>query len=53
MGSKEINRRSFIKNTTAAGLGLSMIATPNILWGKDDRKVRMGLIGVGLRGRNH
>jgi predicted dehydrogenase len=53
MSTKEINRRSFIKNTTAAGIGLSVLSFPNILTGKDDRKVRIGLIGVGLRGRNH
>ena len=53
MAIKEINRRSFIKNSAVAGVGLSLISAPNLVWGKDDRKVRMGLIGVGLRGRNH
>ena len=53
MSTREINRRSFIKHTTAAGIGLSVLSFPNILTGKDDRKVRIGLIGVGLRGRNH
>ncbi len=32
---------------------MSVLLTPSILFGKDDRKVKMGLIGVGLRGRNH
>ncbi len=47
------NRRTFIKNSTAAGVGLSVFSAPSILFGKDDRKVKMGLIGTGLRGRNH
>lgn len=49
----EVNRRKFIKTTTAAGVGLSLMGFPNLVSGKDDRKVRMALIGVGLRGRNH
>jgi glycosyl hydrolase family 109/GFO/IDH/MocA oxidoreductase family protein len=49
----DINRRDFIRRGTAAGIGLSLISFPNIIFGKDDRKVKIGLIGVGLRGRNH
>ena len=49
----EVNRRKFIKTTTAAGVGLSLMGFPKLVSGKDDRKVRMALIGVGLRGRNH
>ncbi len=49
----EYSRRKFIQTGTAAGLGLSLLSIPNISFGKDDRKVRIGLIGVGLRGRNH
>lgn len=30
-----------------------MISSPAILFGKDDRKVKIGLIGLGLRGRSH
>jgi hypothetical protein len=48
----EINRRDFIKKSTVAGLGASFFA-PNLLTGKDDRKVRLGFIGVGLRGTDH
>ena len=48
----ELNRRDFIKKSTMAGLGVSFLA-PNILTGKDDRKVRLGFIGVGLRGTDH
>lgn len=50
---KGINRRTFIKNSALAGAGLTMISSPAILFGKDDRKVKIGLIGVGLRGRSH
>ena len=44
----KINRRTFIKKNTAAGIILSL--SPSILHGKDDRKVRLGFIGVGGRG---
>lgn len=49
----DIKRRDFIKSTSVAGLGLTVLGLPNFVFGKDDRKVKMGLIGVGLRGRNH
>ena len=49
----DISRRDFIRTGSAAGLGLSLLSFPNILSAKDDRKVKIGLIGVGLRGRNH
>ena len=49
----DISRRDFIRTGSAAGIGLSLLSFPTILMGKDDRKVKMGLIGVGLRGRNH
>ena len=49
----DISRRDFIRTGSAAGIGLSLLSFPTILLGKDDRKVRIGLIGVGLRGRNH
>lgn len=47
-----ITRRNFVKNTAAAGL-VASLGAPNILFGKDDRKVRLGFIGTGMRGRNH
>ena len=47
------NRRNFIKTTAAAGIGLSIIPS-GIVFGKDkDTKVRLGFIGVGLRGQSH
>jgi len=50
------NRRDFLKKTAAAGLGLSLASMPQFSIAadkKDDTKVGVGLIGVGLRGRNH
>ncbi len=47
-----LKRRDFLKTTAVASAGISMI-TPNILFGKDDRKVQLGFIGVGGRGRTH
>ena len=47
-----LKRRDFIKATAVAGAGISLM-TPNVLFGKDDRKVQLGFIGVGGRGRSH
>lgn len=50
------NRRDFIKKTAAAGLGLGLANMPQFSFAsdkKDDKLVGVGLIGVGLRGRNH
>ncbi|MCF7850022.1 MAG: hypothetical protein K9M45_14305, partial [Kiritimatiellales bacterium] len=44
----DIRRRTFINKGIAAGISLS--AAPAILHGKDDRRVRLGFIGVGGRG---
>jgi predicted dehydrogenase len=46
------SRRSFIKTAAAAGVGFSIL--PSQILAKDkDPKVRLGFIGVGLRGQNH
>lgn len=50
------NRRTFIKTAALAGFGALII--PNTLFGKSfefsaDRKVRIGLIGVGMRGQSN
>lgn len=45
---KPYSRREFIKTGAVAAAGLSVM--PNILLGNDDRKVRLGFVGVGLRG---
>ncbi len=55
-----MDRRSFIKASAIAGVGMSMPApslfgrgAPTILRARDDRTARLGFIGVGLRGREH
>jgi predicted dehydrogenase len=55
---KKINRRNFITTSALAGAGLSLPIsatasgeTPSFLQRKDDRKVNIGVIGVGERGR--
>lgn len=47
------SRRSFIKSTALAGVGLTLLPS-GMLFSKDkDPKARLGFIGVGLRGQNH
>ncbi|MCU0420203.1 MAG: Gfo/Idh/MocA family oxidoreductase [Cyclobacteriaceae bacterium] len=47
------NRRDFLKTTATAGVGLSILPAAAI-FGKDkEPRVRLGFIGVGLRGQNH
>lgn len=51
------SRRNFIKKTVIAGTGIAMM--PNISFGINsdffgkEEKIKIGLIGVGLRGTNH
>ena len=52
MNIKEIKRRDFIKSTAIAATG-TLIFPHTVLSKNDDRKVKIGLIGVGLRGRDH
>ncbi|MEQ9583371.1 MAG: twin-arginine translocation signal domain-containing protein, partial [Arenibacter sp.] len=48
-------RRNFIKKTAITGAGIALL--PNLSLGKglikDTQKLRVGVIGVGLRGTNH
>jgi predicted dehydrogenase len=55
MQSKNSSRRDFIKKSALAGLGFSLLPSlPGFSIGKDKNpKVRLGFIGVGLRGQNH
>lgn len=47
------SRRKFIKNTVASTVAFSILPS-GILFSKDkEPKVRLGFIGVGLRGQNH
>lgn len=46
------SRRSFIKNTAAAGAGLSLVS-PSLLFSETKKaKIRLGFIGTGERGRS-
>lgn len=47
-----MNRRNFVRNSTVGLAGLTIL--PNgMLFAKDKAVVKLGYIGVGLRGRNH
>ncbi|MDZ7614128.1 MAG: Gfo/Idh/MocA family oxidoreductase [Flavobacteriaceae bacterium] len=47
------SRRNFLKNTTAAGIGLSF--WPELLFSRNEKsaQLKVAMIGVGLRGTNH
>lgn len=47
------SRRTFIKKTTLAGVGISL--APGLTYGnwKTNDKLKIGMIGVGLRGTSH
>lgn len=47
------NRRNFIKTSAVASLGLSILPSGMVFSKDKDPKVRLGFIGVGLRGQNH
>ncbi len=54
--NKSTSRRDFIKTATLASFGALVL--PNSLFAyshdfKTDKKVRVGFIGVGLRGQEH
>ncbi len=46
------SRRDFLKTTALAGVGLSVLSSP-LYAGASDTKLRLGFIGVGLRGQSH
>jgi hypothetical protein len=47
------SRRSFLKSVTAAGLGVTILPSSIAFAKEKEPKVRLGFIGVGLRGQNH
>lgn len=47
------SRRDFIKATSLTGIGLTIIPSGVLFSKEKDEVVRIGLIGVGLRGQNH
>lgn len=49
----KINRRGFVKKTAIAGAGLAVSPSISFANGFADSKLRVGFIGVGLRGEDH
>jgi hypothetical protein len=47
-----MDRREFVRNTAVGLAGLTILPS-GLLFAKNADKVRLGYIGVGLRGRNH
>jgi len=49
-----MNRKEFVKNTGLAVAGMAILPSGNLFAGKkSDAKVKIALIGTGLRGQNH
>ncbi|NCT75681.1 MAG: Gfo/Idh/MocA family oxidoreductase [Chitinophagaceae bacterium] len=48
-----MNRKEFVKNTGLAMASLSLLPTGNLFGAAADPKVKVAIIGVGLRGQNH
>lgn len=47
------SRRSFIKNAAMAATGMGILSSTSVFSQDRTTKVRLGFIGVGLRGQNH
>lgn len=48
------DRRTFVKQTATIAAGLSLLSTPlKVFASQKKSKIRMGFIGVGLRGQDH
>lgn len=48
-----MNRRNFVKNTGLAAAAFSILPSSQLFSQNVKSKVRLGIIGVGLRGQNH
>jgi predicted dehydrogenase len=48
-----MQRRNFIRNTSLAAAGMAVLPSARLFAKTADAKVRIGMIGVGLRGQNH
>src|SRR5690349_19029103 len=51
--STNFSRRNFIKTSALAGAGISLLQSETLFAKDKDSKVRLGFIGVGMRGQNH
>jgi predicted dehydrogenase len=48
-----MKRKDFIKNTSMAAASFAIVPSGSLLAGITDPKVKIGIIGVGLRGQDH
>lgn len=48
-----MNRKDFIKSTGLAAASFAILPSSNLFAKVTDKKVKIGMIGVGLRGQNH
>lgn len=48
-----MNRRNFVRNTGLTAAGLALLPSGNLFASDADAKVKIGLIGTGMRGQNH
>ena len=48
-----MKRKDFIKNTSLAAASLTVIPSMNLFSQGNAPKIRVAIIGVGLRGQNH
>ena len=48
-----MKRRNFVKNIAITGAGLGILNPASVFASKADSKVRLAIIGTGLRGQNH
>jgi predicted dehydrogenase len=48
-----MKRRDFVRNISLAGAGMSLVNPYSLFSQKAVSKIRLGIIGVGLRGQNH
>ncbi len=53
MKNIQTSRRNFLKASAAAGAGLSILPSELLFAEEPETKVRLGFIGVGMRGQNH
>ncbi len=47
------SRRNFIKTSALAGAAISILPSHSVFSKPEEKKVRLGFIGVGLRGQSH
>jgi Oxidoreductase family, NAD-binding Rossmann fold len=48
-----MNRKEFIKNSSMAAVSLAALPTENVFTYNTAEKVKLGIMGVGMRGQNH